>query len=150
MIHDTYDHAGLYESCCENLTRAVELAGSLSPDAPDGRIEIDGEAMFGVVNSYTTKSPEDASFEAHRKYIDVQILLAGEERIDVTQQTDLPVLQPYDEDADVMFYASPRACVSVPLKPGEFVVLFPHDTHRPGVTLNAPSDVRKLVVKIRV
>jgi biofilm protein TabA len=150
MIQDTFDRAGLYDSCCENLGRAVEFARNLPPDTPNGRIEIDGEAMFGLVNSYTTKSPEEASFEAHRKYIDVQMLLAGRERIDVTQRTDLPILQPYDENTDAMFYASPPAYTSLLLESGQFIVLFPHDAHRPGLLLDTPSDVRKLVVKIQI
>jgi biofilm protein TabA len=150
MIHDTFDHAGLYDGCCENFHRAVELARKLSPDTPKGKIEIDDEAMYAMVNIYITKSPEEASFEAHRKYIDVQILLAGRERIDVTQRTDLPVLQSYAEDADAMLYAAPAAFTSVLLEPGQFVVLFPHDAHRPGVSLGAKTEVRKLVVKIRV
>lgn len=150
MIQDTLDCIGLYGDCCEKLTQAVEFARGLSSDTPDGRIEIDGEAMFGAVNSYTTRSPEELNFEAHRKYIDVQILLSGRERIDVTRKGDLPVLQPYAEDTDVMFYAAPDAHTSVFLEPGEFIVLFPHDAHRPGLRIDAPTEVRKLVIKIRV
>jgi len=150
MIQDTFDCAGLYAHCCEKLSRAVEFARRLSPDAPKGRIEIDGEAMYAMVNIYTTKSPDELPFEAHRKYIDVQILLAGEERIDVTQRTDLPVETPYDETADFMLHAAPPAFTSLLLEPGQFVVLFPHDAHRPGVALGTKTEVRKLVVKIQV
>lgn len=148
MIQDTFDNAGLYDGCCKHLRRAVEFARNLPPDTPDGKIEIDGEAMYAAVSTYTTKSPEEASFEAHRKYIDVQILLAGQERIDVTQRTDLPAEKPYDETTDAMFYTSPPTATSVLLDPGQFIVLFPHDAHRPGLSGNTPSDVRKLVIKI--
>ncbi|MBN1942170.1 MAG: YhcH/YjgK/YiaL family protein [Phycisphaerae bacterium] len=150
MIQDIFDCAGLYTCCCEKLHQAVEFARRLPADTLAGRIEIDGEAMFGMVSTYTTKSPEELAFEAHRKYIDVQVLLAGRERIDVTQRTDLPVLQPYAENTDVLFYASPPAFTSVLLEPGQFLVLFPQDAHRPCLAVGEPARVRKLVVKIRV
>ncbi|MBN1556249.1 MAG: YhcH/YjgK/YiaL family protein [Phycisphaerae bacterium] len=150
MIQDIFECAGLYTGCCESFTRAIEFARRLPLDTPDGKIDLNGEAMYASVSSYTTKSPGDLSFEAHRKYIDVQVLLSGRERIDVTNQTNLPILQPYAENTDVLFFAPPMEFTSLLLEPGRFVVLFPQDAHRPCLNVTEPQPVRKVVVKIRV
>ncbi len=150
MIHDLMECAGLYVRSLEQLKKAIEFVRQVPADFAMGKLPIDGEAMFASVNTYTTKAPEELSFEAHRKYIDVQIVLKGRERMDVTQRTDLPILQPYAENTDVMFYAPPANFTSLLLEPGQFVVLYPHDAHRPNVTADVPTEVHKLVVKIRV
>lgn len=150
MIQDIFDCAGLYAGACRGLIRAVDFARRLSPETPTGRIELQGEDLYAIISTYTTKAPEELNFEAHRRYIDVQILLSGQERIDVTQRSDLRILQPYAENTDVMFYAAPSEFTSVFLEPGQFVVLFPQDVHKPCLSVNYPMENRKLVVKIRV
>jgi len=150
MIHDIFECAGLYVRSLEPLKKAIEFVRQVPADLAKGKIPIDGEAMFASINTYATKSPEELSFEAHRKYIDVQIVLKGRERIDVTQRTDLPVRQAYAENTDVMFYDPPTNFTSLFVEPGQFVVLYPHDAHRPNITADVPTEVRKLVVKIRV
>jgi biofilm protein TabA len=149
MIHDAFENVGLYAPCCKPLHRAIEIAQILWA-SPNEKLVVDNETMYIVVNSYTTKSPEDVPFEAHRKYIDVQILLSGRERIEVARQENLTLLHEYDENIDAMFYAPPAVSTSILLEPGQFVVLFPHDAHRPGLFVDAPVDVQKLVIKIRV
>lgn len=135
----------------DKLNAALNLLRSLSPSTPDGRIEIDGQAMFANVSSGKTRPRSACCFEAHGKYIDVQYLLSGEEIIEHYTRDDLAVTQPFDADKDCVLYAPPpKTFHQVRLTPGTFCVFYPGEPHMPGVQAgNSPADVKKVVVKIR-
>ena len=103
MIYDCFDNLNLYAAPGSLLHRALVYARDVAADVADGRIEIDGERIYASVAGYETGSRAERRFEAHRRYIDVQVLLAGEETIDVALDGDLPVLEAYDDARDVMF-----------------------------------------------
>lgn len=150
MIYDHFDNLTLYAGPGTLLHRALVYARDVAAGIADGRIEIDGERLYASVASYETGSREERRFEAHRRYIDVQVLLAGEETIDVALERDLPVLEAYDEQRDVMFLKPPAHAASLPMRPGRFAVFFPHDVHRPGCHLRDKQKVRKIVMKVAV
>ena len=150
MIYDHFDNLILYAGPGTLLHRALVYARDVAAGVADGRIEIDGERLYASVASYETGSREERRYEAHRRYIDVQVLLAGEETIDVALERDLPVLEAYDEQRDVMFLKPPAHAASLPMRPGRFAVFFPHDVHRPGCHLKDKHKVRKIVMKVAV
>ena len=83
MIYDTLDHAGQYRKLSGNLAKALDyLTGTELETVEAGCVEIDGERVFALFQSYETK-PENDRPEAHRKYIDIQYLIEGEELIGV-------------------------------------------------------------------
>lgn len=83
MIYDTLEHAGQYRGLSGNLAKALDyLTGTELETVEAGRVEIDGERVFALFQSYETK-PENDRPEAHRKYIDIQYLIEGEELIGV-------------------------------------------------------------------
>ncbi len=151
MIVDTFENVDLYASCCGGLKQAVDFARKFDPAMADGKFEIDGRRMFAIASSYETASADELPFEAHKKYIDVHILLRGEERMDVSPDADPPVREPYCEDRDATLFDAPDSYSSLIARTGQFAVFFPGDVHRPGLsTGDAPTGVRKLVIKIRV
>lgn len=150
MIFGSVQTANLDEIGHEGVRRAVEYArthdlSSLEP----GRHEIDGDALFINLNAYETRALEDCRFEAHRRYIDVQMVLSGAERIDVSPIGSLAA-EPFDEQADNMFLDG-HASASVVMTPGMFVACFPDDGHRPGIAVRgASAPVKKAVFKVLV
>jgi YhcH/YjgK/YiaL family protein len=80
----------------------------------------------------------------------VQALLEGEEAIDVSLETTLPLLQEYNESKDVMHLEPPKEWASLVMKPSYFAVFYPQDIHRPNCHLHGKQHVRKIVVKVRV
>ena len=105
--------------------------------------------MYALTVNYDTRPAEDLSFEAHRKYIDVQVLLSGIEDIDVSQDLDdMEVIQSYSDENDTTLFDTPPNWSTVVLRPGYFAVFYPDDAHRPGA--GDGSSVRKLVVKILI
>ena len=121
-------------------------------DLPDGRIEIAGDSVFALVQWYETVLATDpVVFEAHRQYIDVQYMLAGEEVIAWAPVDRLVVTQPYDPASDAWLGALPASYATfVRLMAGELAVLYPTDGHAPRVAAGAPAVVRKIVVKVAV
>ncbi len=150
MIYDRFDNLGLYCRPGTRLHRALVYARDVVQNAAEGRTDIDGDRLFASLAAYETGSREERRFEAHRNYIDVQVLLEGEESIDVVLDRDLPVLAAYDEQKEVMFFQPPQHYASLPMRPGYFAVFYPHDIHRPGCRLRGEHRVRKIVMKVAV
>ena len=124
---------------------------TLTPETPEGETLLQGQDVIVRVISYVSRPPEEAKLEAHRDYIDVQMALAGSERIDWFPLAALRSRTPYDPEKDVEFFERPgRAPARVDVLPGTCCVLFPEDAHMPGLqTGEAPGKVKKVVVKVR-
>lgn len=148
MIFDQLTRLKTYEGISKNIDFAIEyLLNNDISILPDGSYPIDGEKVIVNVMSYATKTLHEAAFEAHRKYIDIQILIGGEERCYCAPLDTLIASGSFDEEKDIGFYEG-QAGVSFPLKTNNFVIFFPHDAHMPSCDLTGKSHVRKVVVKI--
>ncbi|MEI8225577.1 MAG: YhcH/YjgK/YiaL family protein, partial [Bacteroidota bacterium] len=47
------------------------------------RYDLDGDNVYALISEYLTKNNEDARYEAHQKYIDIQYVISGKEQIGV-------------------------------------------------------------------
>ena len=150
MVFDQLSHAHLYEGISTRMRHAFDFLRR--PDLAslaNGRHDVvGGDDVFALVQEYETKPPEQAKWEAHRKYVDVQFLAAGAERMGFGNIDSFQVVQPYDETTDFALFSG--AGNEVIMTGGTFVILMPHDVHRPMVAVDRPSPVRKIVVKVRV
>lgn len=113
-----------------------------------GRHEIVPGGAYANVQEYQTKV--ENVFEAHRDYIDVQIVVSGEENISVADLADaLDCTMEYDKGRDCVLYTTASKIRSFDADSTAWFVFFPSDLHRPGVARDGvPSPVRKVVVKI--
>ena len=125
-----------------------EMKRILAEGAEDGKIVLDGDKLFINVQSYTSKPESDCGFEAHKKYIDIQLILEGEEIIGYESEDKLSLTKEYDESADYMLYAPNVEYDKIRLTRGDFVILFSEEPHAPAIAANTPAPVRKAVVKI--
>ncbi|MBS2098571.1 YhcH/YjgK/YiaL family protein [Carboxylicivirga linearis] len=112
-------------------------------------IEIDGKDVFAIFQTYETKPFEDAKMEGHKKYIDIQYLHNGSEQILVTPKERMIKDDTYDETRDVYFpmvadYSTFR------MNAGNGCILYPEDLHAPGIRIDAPAKVEKIVFKVAV
>jgi YhcH/YjgK/YiaL family protein len=149
MILDTIDHAQAYFAINERLTAALRyLAKTDCTGLAPGTHEIRGRRIFAMAQDYITTPPQDKRWEAHHNYIDVQFVASGIEDIGYAPLAMLNEIQPYDADKDVAFYDGEGWPVRVPA--GSFVILFPHDAHKPGLIAVEAAKVRKVVVKVAV
>jgi YhcH/YjgK/YiaL family protein len=150
MIVDALSNADRYAPLLPGLAEAFAFLRELPADAPDGEIEIDGQRLYAGINTYATEPHEQRRFESHERYVDVQAVLVGVERMDVAPRDGLKILEPYDADRDVTFHVAPPQFATLPMTPGVFAILWPSDAHRPNCHLTGPADVKKCVVKIRL
>ncbi len=128
---------------------AFTFLSTITPSAEETKYEIQGDDIYAIIASYNTKEPY--KFEAHRKYVDIQCLLEGQEVIESTALDGLTVDTPYDQHKDVALYVKTDSRKTVShLEPGIFIAFFPHDAHMPGVSVgNSSAFVKKVVVKIK-
>ena len=150
MIYDTFENIGLYCKEGDALYKAITYARDFDLSQPDGEYEVDGPKIFAKVVAYQTSPAEVRQFEAHEKYIDVQVLHTGQERMDITISRKLEPLGPYDQAEDVVKFETPDTFSSITMEQGMFVVFFPHDIHRPNCNLNGVSKNRKICMKVRI
>lgn len=115
---------------------------------PDGIYPLRGDDLFVNVHGYTTLPPTEARFESHRRYVDLQYMIEGQEYIDCHPTGPLSADGSYDEDKDLLFHRPAQPQISLPMTPGAFAVFYPEDAHRPKVHMDTPAPLRKLVVKI--
>jgi YhcH/YjgK/YiaL family protein len=145
MIFDTLSHSTLYASITPRLKIAFDYLTSTDlAELPVGRIDLDGNHVYAMVQEYTTKPLEEGKWEAHRRYLDVQYMLRGSERIDFALLNSMK-LGEYIAEKD--FQAMSGSGNPLNLVEGSFVVFFPQDAHKPGLVVGAPSQVKKIVVK---
>ena len=147
MILDSLENFALYQGMHPGFKKAAEfLTKADLHQLLTGRQEIDGDRLYVNVMEIDGHSREDAQLEYHRKYIDIQIVLSGDETIGWTALQDLPKGTPFDSEKD---YALVKAPVSAwfPVKPGFFAVFFPQDAHAPCC---GAGKIRKAVVKVLI
>jgi biofilm protein TabA len=114
----------------------------------DGRYAIDGKQVYALVQSYATLV-SGGQFEAHRRYIDIQYIAMGAERMDWLPLEQLSITQAYQEEKDVCKGVDAGGlAVPVPVYAGQAAIFFPEDAHAPKLALGQPEPVRKIVIKI--
>ena len=148
MVVDSLDNARLYAPLGARIAKALEyLVSANLAAAPVGRYDLDGDSVFVLVQDYTTKTEGDGQWERHRRYIDLQVVVSGSERIGYAPVALLEE-GPYDADRDIAFLTGRGSFVT--LSAGQFMLLWPDDAHMPGIEAGQPAPVRKVVVKIAV
>ena len=150
MIYDTLENAASYPMG-PAFRKAVEFVKTLNASTPDGSYEIDGDKITARVMSYETQDGAPAKYEVHRKFADLQVLIAGHETVFVRMARGLPVQTPYNAEKDCEFLSPDEhaAELNVQLFPGYFTLLFPQDAHMgKGTSCRGPVKLKKVVVKI--
>ena len=114
-----------------------------------GKYEIDGPAMYALVQEYQTQPKEFKKAEAHVKYIDVQYVYNGSEIVGYSPADPAAeVLENLVDKKDMITYKSVPDETSVILTEGMYAILFPGEIHRPQCNYIRETKVRKVVVKV--
>ena len=112
-----------------------------------GSYDLD-RGIYYMVQEIQTRPEEGAFFEAHRKYIDIQFVISGDELHGYAPLSSLKTQDAYDQEKDVAFYHGTGSVFS--LSPGSFAIYFPNDAHKPNLMIDKPVPVKKIVVKVPV
>ena len=148
MIYAKNADALAYRGIHPNLDLALEhiTPEFLASLRDNPRVELKGDLVYCTRFTYETIPQEESFFEAHRRYLDIHIMVEGEERVDMNRPEDLN-LTDAQEGNDFYAYQG-ESWHSTVLKPGEFLVVFPGDAHRIKVQVDGPKTVSKAVFKV--
>ncbi len=113
------------------------------------RVELSGGA-FALEQAYMPKARSDGFFESHRRYIDVQVIVEGEELMEVEDVSRLVMTDAYNPERDLIKYADTAVAATLRMRTGDMAVFFPSDGHMPSLHLRGTGLVRKTVVKVPV
>ena len=147
MIIDDLANSSRYEHLHPLFPLAFARLRQLAAqaDLPDGGIEIDGERIHAGVTRRDGKPAAEARVETHRRYIDIQYVVDGMDRIGWMPVSDCRQPMGYDDGKDVEFYTD-RPGMWFDLSAGQFAVFFPHDAHAPMANEGRP--IVKIVIKV--
>lgn len=148
MIFDQLKNAHLYFPLGERITKALQyLTNTDFTNVEPGTYEIDGENIFAIVQLYNTKPSSTTKWESHKKYIDIQYMVSGKEKIGFTDSKKVIVMKEYHPGNDISIYKGEGNFLTA--VEGQFAIFFPTDIHMPQLALNIPHEVKKVVVKVR-
>lgn len=134
----------------EKINESIAVLEGLDKENLELGKHVVNEDFFYLVQEYETKAPETARHEAHEKYVDIQYMIQGKEQIDIAPAEKMEVEEPYNADRDVVFFKEPEQATHVVLTDGGYAVLYPADSHKPGLRVGKPAKVRKIVGKVRI
>ena len=146
MIIDKMENIRFYGGLLKNLETGLKAVDGLEK-MELGTYQFDGG--YFMVQEGVTRPLTEGTFEAHRKYVDVQIILEGSEEVAWAQTGDLKTVTPYNEQKDVEFLEGSFDHV-MKISAGMFYIVFPHDAHKPVSHTASQQSFRKIVMKLPV
>lgn len=149
MIFGSIKNLQEYSALEEHIKKCITYASEndlLSFEK--GRYEIDGDYLFVNIVEYTTTQAESCFWEAHKKYLDIHLMLRGQEQIDLNFIQNMSVKE-YVEDSDFLSMDGEKNS-SVVLKAGDYLICYPGDGHRTAVAVKDIETIKKAIFKIRI
>lgn len=133
--------------------RCIDAANYLSElheeDLSLGRHDVHDGFFYNVIE-YDTTNEVDKPYESHKKYVDIQLILSGEEIMQVVDTNRLLLKVPYDSSKDCALFNPVATPASIVLRPGSVLILYPKDAHRSIAVKGLSSVVKKIVGKLKV
>lgn len=148
MIIDNLENFRNYKFRNRNINKAIEFI--LNTDfrkKESGKYKIKGDELYYFISQYRTTSELDSIPELHKKYIDIQFLSEGTERIGYAPYSRQKVFKKYNNENDIAFYKSAMSYIT--LTKGMFAIINTMELHQPGISLKEPEYVKKIVFKVR-
>ena len=149
MIYAKNSDAATYRGIHPNLDLALaHITPEFLAQVGYDRVELKGNDVYATRSTYTTVSEEESFFEAHRKYLDIHIMVSGSEGVEIAPPE---ALTEFDRTEASDFYAyRGEGHYKFVLSPGDFLVVFPGDAHRIKMRLDGPETVSKVVFKVKI
>lgn len=149
MIFNNINNLKEVKGLEENVLKALEYAINNDLNTYNtGTHYIDGKELFFNRVCYDTRTDDTGFWEGHRDYIDVHLILNGEERIDYNLINNLEKID-YKKDDDFASFNGDKK-QSLILKKGDFAVFYPEDIHMTALMVNGKSTVNKVIFKVKL
>jgi YhcH/YjgK/YiaL family protein len=151
MILDDLKNSQLYAQVYEGFDKAFTFLENCKKNAPQiGKHIIDSEYVYADVQEYETFPKDELLWEAHRRYIDIQYILSGNESIGWSNSNYIPDDISYNDQKDCIVFTDTQVSSYLNLQEDQFAIFFPGDAHKPKCQNIGKSKVKKIVVKVAV
>lgn len=149
MIKDNIRNAMQYAGLSERFAKAFEFISNNDMSKLTERVELEGKDLYILPQNPTLKTWDDARWEAHENYADIQLVVEGEEIMGYAPVEKLAASDEYNPVKDVIHLTGEGTALS--FSSGDFAVFFPQDAHKPNVRADGgcESDI-KAVIKVRL
>lgn len=114
------------------------------------RDEIEDTQSYALLSRTRLGERSSRKYESHREYLDIHIVLEGEECIEFADTSLLTPLGSYDAKNDCLLYGNDVQGEVIHLTPGIVAVFFPQDAHMPGILSGKQCDIVKIVIKQKI
>ena len=149
MIYDNINNIETYRGLSPDFYEGLKFLKKVSPDIENGVYQINSRVK-AIVSEYEPREVNEYGFEAHRKFIDIQYVLRGTEKVCCLPLEKLTETKPYSEENDAAFYASNNQPLEMEIGNGFYAIFFPQDGHMPQLCVDEPMMVKKIVVKVEI
>lgn len=149
MIYDNLSNISLYKGLSDDVHAGLAFLQQAKPDLACGVYQLNSRVK-AIVSEYETKLVNEYGYEAHKKFIDIQCLLRGEERVCCLPVGRLKETIPYNAEVEAAFYKAEEKPQEMIIGNGYFAIFFPQDGHMPQLCIEKPQMVKKVVVKVEI
>ncbi len=150
MLYGNIHHKESYAFLPEKLQACFRYFAEQDLASRDkGSYEIDGKKFFVNLVNYETTDREKRFWEAHREYLDVHVLLTGQERIDMAFIENMKTGEFVPKDDFLPMEGPMQGSVDL-LRQGDFLICWPEDAHRTAVCVKEPVTIKKAIFKVRI
>jgi YhcH/YjgK/YiaL family protein len=149
MIKDKIENKNIYIGINKKFIDAFKYLEEKNLETlSNGVHKIIEEDIFAIVSEYKTKELDFGLWEGHKKYIDIQYIVRGNEKIGYCNLEKVLIEKQYNVDEDVLLGHANGDFIT--MNEGDFMILFPQDIHKPGVIDNKSATVKKIVLKVKI
>ena len=149
MIYDNLSNIDLYKGLSPDIYEGLMFVREADATIDNGVYQINPKVK-AIVSEYETKMENEYGYEAHKKFIDIQYTLKGQERVACLPLDKLTGIKPYSEEKDAAFFTANIQPMEMSIGDGYFAIFYPQDGHMPQLGINNPTMVKKVVVKVQI
>lgn len=149
MIFENLSNINIYKGLSADIYEGLAFLSQANTDMENGVCQL-SPRVKAIVSEYETKKVNEYGYEAHKKFIDIQCVLKGEEKVCCLPIEKLKETKPYSEEIDAAFYDANTQTQEMIIGNGYFAIFFPQDGHMPQLCVDEPQLVKKVVVKVEI
>ena len=128
MILDRIEHFERYIEIIPEIYDVIKFVEKTKKEnLPAGKYPL--QNGFALIQEGTTRRFDDADFEVHREYLDIQVIVSGSEYVEYADMTTLKTKVPFDLEKDLELMSGEGSKILI--KPDTFYILYPNDGHKP-------------------
>lgn len=151
MIYDNLSNIELYKGLSTDIYTGLLFLQQAKTDLENGTYLLNSRVKV-IVSEYETKTVNECGYEAHKRFIDIQCVLKGQEKVASIPIERLKETKHYSEITDAAFYTDDikQQPSTLSLQPSYFAIFFPQDGHMSQLCVDEPQLVKKVVVKVEI